>query len=85
MKISASCPGGCTLVFTGTVTVGGKKLKLTKLTKSLGAGKSSVLTVKVADAKALRKAKGKAKASIKVASTSGGQSATKTMTVSLKS
>ena len=85
VKISASCPGGCTLVFTGTVTVGGKKLKLTKLTKSLGAGKSSVFTVKVADAKALRRAKGKAKASIKVASTSGGQSATKTITVNLKS
>ncbi|HUR85441.1 MAG TPA: PKD domain-containing protein [Solirubrobacteraceae bacterium] len=83
VKISASCPGGCQLVLTGTVKVGLKTLKLTKLTKTIATGASAVLTVKVTDAKALRRARGKAKATIKAASTSGGQSATKTITVNL--
>ncbi len=83
VKVSASCPGGCRLVLTGTVKVGAKTLKLTKLTRTIASGASAVLTVKVTDAKALRRARGKARATIKAASTSGGQSATKTITVSL--
>lgn len=85
VRVAVSCPGGCALVLNGTVKVGGKKLKLKKVSRSLAAGGSATVTLLVADAKALKKAKGKAQASITAGLTVAGQSSTKNVAVSLTS
>ena len=85
VRVAVSCPGGCALVLNGTVKVGGKRLKLKKVSRSLAAGGSATVTLLVADAKALKKAKGKAQASITAGLTVAGQTSTKNVAVSLTS
>jgi hypothetical protein len=85
VKVGVSCPAGCQVVLSGNVKVGGRTLKLKQLTRSVGAGKPATLTLLVADAKALRKARGKARASIKADVTVGGQTSAQNVAVSLTS
>gem|GEM_PF-4780801 len=64
---------------------GAKRLRLVKLTSSLGAGATKTVTAKVdsRDSKLLKKAK--ATASISASSTVGGTTAAKTVTVAMNS
>jgi hypothetical protein len=83
VKVRVTCPAACTVALGGSVKVGAKTLKLKALKGSLAAGAAQTFTVKVADAKVLKKAKGKAKATIKASATAGGQTTARSVAVSL--
>ncbi|HEX2103200.1 MAG TPA: PKD domain-containing protein [Solirubrobacteraceae bacterium] len=85
VRVRVSCSATCRLVLTGTVKVGGKRLRLGKLARALGARQAATLTLKVdrRDLKGLRRARGKAKATITLRSTSGGRSAVQTLAMTL--
>ena len=59
-----TCAAPCKLVLTGSVKVGGRKLRLTKLKRTLSGAATLTLRVDKRDLKLLRRARGKAKASI---------------------
>lgn len=87
VRVRVTCPAGCRLVFTGSVKVKTRRLRLTKLTRTLTAGRTTTLTLLVdrRDRKLLRGARGKAQASVRISSSSGGQTTTKRISVSLTS
>jgi plastocyanin len=83
VKIRVHCPAACRVVLSGSVKIGGKTLKLSPLKASLGAGRVQTLTVRVADAGALTRARGKANATVKASASAGGQITAKSVAVSL--
>jgi len=83
VKVKVVCPAACQVALGGSVKAGAKTLKLKALKASLGAGGAQTFTIKVADAKALKKARGKAKASVKASVTSGGRTTATNVSVSL--
>jgi len=86
VQLGVKCEAACRLAISGSIKVGNKKLRLSRLTRSLAAGEAAVLKVRVdsRDLKLLRKLKGKAKAALKVVSSVGGQKTTQRVAVSLK-
>jgi PKD repeat protein/plastocyanin len=87
VRVRVSCPATCRFVVTGRVAVGGKRLRLSKLARALRARQVVTLTLKVdrRDLDALRRARGRAKATIRLVSTSGGRTAVRTLAVTLRS
>jgi plastocyanin/PKD repeat protein len=85
VRVRVSCPATCRLGLSGTVVVGGKRLRLTKLARALRAQQVATLTLRVdrRDLRALRRARGQAKATIKVTSISGGRTAVQTLAITL--
>jgi PKD repeat protein len=75
VRVRVSCAAPCRLTLSGTVTVSAKKLKLAAVNRSLAAGGSATITLKVVrrDLRALRAARGRLKASVTVSSASGVQ------------
>lgn len=86
VRLRVTCPAGCRLVLSGTVKVGGKRLRLSRLARSLGAGQTATLAIGVdsRDLAALRRSRGRATASVKISS-SGAITTVKTIVVSLAS
>jgi hypothetical protein len=87
VRVRVSCPASCRLVLSGSVVAGGKRLRLARLARSLRAGQAATLTLGVdrRDLKALRRARGAAKATVRIASTSGGRTAVQTLAITLAS
>ncbi|HEY3187191.1 MAG TPA: PKD domain-containing protein [Solirubrobacteraceae bacterium] len=86
VKLGVSCAGACKLAASGTVKVGGKRLRLTRAKKALAAPGTLNLILRVdkRDLRALKRARGKARASITVTATTGGTKVTQRLAVSLK-
>ncbi len=87
VRVRVNCPVACKVVLTGSVRVGAKRLRLTRLQRSLTAGATTTLTVLVdpRDRNAMRRARGKAQATVIVRRTVGSQTTTKSLAFSLKS
>jgi plastocyanin len=85
VRVSAACAAACKLVATGAVKVKGKRLRLARATKTLSSAGTTTLTLKVdrRDLKALRRAKGKAQATITISATTGGRTVVQKVAVSL--
>jgi hypothetical protein len=87
VKVRIVCPDACNVVLAGSVKAGAKRLRLVKLTRSLGSGASATVTLRIdgRDLKLLRKAKGNAQAAISASATVGAQTAAQTVAGALKS
>ena len=85
VRVTASCGAACKLVATGAVKVKGKRLRLARATATLSSAGTTTLALKIdkRDLKALRRAKGKAQATITLSATTGGRTIVQKVAVSL--